>query len=138
MATAAKMKSVRATGQASPTRGEEYEEYLDGFAAAIQNLSDELQQETLRCERATAEAIRRSQPARKLLALNAGLEEWKKVVCTSTSTLWFAKTLHTYILKIFLSGESSSVWDCRLIRRTDGNGRRKCMAGQGWVAVSRE
>lgn len=54
----------------------------------MQEFSEELQQETSRCEHATTEAIRLAQPAQKLPALNAGLEEWKKALCASASTYY--------------------------------------------------
>lgn len=89
VATGAKMKPAKASEKqrtnvpSLQTTSNSNEEYLDGHVAAVEDFSEELQNETLRCEKAAAEAIRLAQFDDKLSKLNAGLEEWTRRLCAS-------------------------------------------------------
>jgi hypothetical protein len=85
------------------------EAYWDAVYAAMEELSEKLECETSRCEQLTADAIRAAQPARKLSALDSGIEQWKKALCNSA--VWYYHTSFKLVLNNSASRDQKSPGD---------------------------
>jgi hypothetical protein len=85
------------------------EAHWDAVYAAMEELSEKLESETSRCEQLTADAIRAAQPARKLSALDSGIEQWKKALCNSA--VWYYHTSFKLVLNNSASRDQKSPAD---------------------------